>query len=73
MNFSKSKESFNKEVEEPRKVEFWWRLTIFIFPFVWLVLFICLPLNMLFTGKWGYSRKFNDKFLIPWISRLHLD
>ena len=57
---------------EPKKVTFWWRLTILFSPFVWLLLFAGLPLNMLFTGQWGYGRKFNDKFLKPWWSRLNL-
>ena len=57
---------------EPQKVTFWWRLTILIFPFVWLLLFAGLPFNMLFTGQWGYGRKFNDKFLKQFLVFPHL-
>ena len=31
------------------------RLTILIIPFVWIILFIGLLFNYLFTGKWGYG------------------
>ena len=62
---------FYKE-KRPQKVTAWWRLTILIFPFAWLMLFAGLPLNMIFTGRWGYSKRFNDVFLKRWWSRLNL-
>ena len=40
----------------------WIRLTIVIFPIVWILLFIGLPINYLFTGRWGYSK-------IEWVSK----
>lgn len=34
---------------------FWLRLTIILMPIVWVILFISLPFNFLFTGSWGYK------------------
>jgi len=58
--------------KSPQKVSFLWRFTILIFPLVWLVLFIGLPFNMLFTGRWGYGKKLTDRILTPWVRRLNL-
>lgn len=33
----------------------WLRLTIILFPIVWLLLFISLPITFIITGKWGYD------------------
>lgn len=35
----------------------WWRLSLIIFPIFWVIIFISLPINFLFTGSWGYSHK----------------
>jgi hypothetical protein len=46
------------EFFKPRKRvnNIWWRLSGIAFPFVWLIMFIGLPVNFLFTGYWGYSK-----------------
>lgn len=42
--------------KEPKKVNNpLIRLTIIFYPIVWLLLFIGLPINFIFTGKWGYG------------------
>lgn len=40
------------------------RLTIIFVPFVWICLFIGLPINFIITGYWGY-----DLNKINWISK----
>ena len=45
---------------EPRQkenVSFLCRLSMIPFFLVWLILFIGLPINFLFVGKWGYGDK----------------
>lgn len=63
------------EFYEPKakeKISPLWRLTIFIFPIYLILLYIGLPFTMLFTGKWGYGRKFIDKFHGVWVYKLKL-
>jgi hypothetical protein len=40
----------NQKINNP-----WLRLTIVFFSITWLIFFIFLPINFLFTGRWGYS------------------
>lgn len=60
------------EQAEKGKISIAWRLTIFLFPIYYLVLFIFLPFTMLFTGKWGYGQKFYDYFHAKWMRKLKL-
>jgi len=55
------------------KVHFLWRLTVIFFPVAWILLFIGLPLNMIFTGKWGYGKFVIEKFWTPWMDKLNLN
>ena len=49
-----------------------WRLTIAIVP-LYLIVIICgLPINMIFTGEWGYGRAFIDNFHRKWFKKLGL-
>lgn len=33
------------------------RLSLVLYPFVWIILFLGLPFTYLINGKWGYSEK----------------
>lgn len=48
----------------------WLRLSIVLYPFVWLILFIGLPFNYFITGRWGYSKKWN--FILNWVDKIGL-
>lgn len=61
---------FYKVIE--KQTNFWWRLTILIYPIYWILLFSYLPINWIFTGKWGYARKFIDNFHSKWTNKLGL-
>lgn len=59
--------------KRPKKenVSILWRLTVIVFPFYFITLFCFLPVNYLFTGKWGYNGKFIDNFHSKWIRKLN--
>ena len=60
---------------EPRakeKISFLWRLTIILIPFYFVGLLSFLPIKMIFTGKWGYGRKFQDNVHGYWMNKLKL-
>ena len=61
------------EFMEKRKTvkSFWTRLTVLLMPFVWIVLFIGLPLNFLIKGSWGYNHK-HIKWFDKWRSNVGL-
>lgn len=46
----------------------WLRLSIILLPVVWLSLVVFMPINFMFTGKWGYGKKMN--WFLSWIDRL---
>lgn len=46
----------------------WLRLSIVLFPFVWLLLFIGLPFNYIITGRWGYGKRWN--FIVDWVDKI---
>lgn len=48
-----------------------WRLSLWVWPIYWLICFTGLPFAFLFTGKWGYGKKFQD-FHYNWLSKLGL-
>lgn len=54
------------------KTNIFWRLTIVLIPFYYLILFCLLPFMFLFTGRWGYSQKFYDKFHAYWMNKLNI-
>ncbi len=58
--------------KDKEKVSPLWRLTIFFVPFYYIFIVGFLPLNMIFTGKWGYSQKFYDNFHGVWMKKLNL-
>lgn len=41
--------------EKKRITNFWIRLSILIYPLVYIGIFISLPFKFLFTGRWGYN------------------
>lgn len=45
---------------EPELPNMFWRFMTLLFPAIWLILALGLPLNMLATGGWGYKRGFLD-------------
>jgi len=50
-----------------------WRLTLLFFFIYWLIsLLIVLPARWLFTGRYGYGRKFMDNFHNVWVYKLGL-
>ena len=60
------------EVPKQIKPSFIWRLTIIFFLIYLVLLFVGLPFNFLFTGKWGYGQKFFDNFHAKWMRKLNL-
>src|ERR1035437_6937480 len=63
------------EFYKPRskeKVSFFWRFTIIVFPIYLLLIFLFLPIKMIFTGKWGYGQKFYDNFHAKWTNKVNL-
>jgi hypothetical protein len=53
-----------------KKSSILWRLTILVFPIYYLLAFCFLPINFIFTGKWGYGRDFIDKFHSVWVRKI---
>ena len=49
----------------------WLRITILLFPFVWVLLFFGMPIYFIFTGAWGYKEK-HIKWYRYWISSLNI-
>ena len=45
------------EQRQKENISFLCRLSMIPFFIVWLILFIWLPVNFLFVGKWGYGDK----------------
>ena len=41
--------------KEKVKAGFWLRATLPLLIFVWLLLILFLPINFIFTGRWGYG------------------
>ena len=62
---------FYKKREKP-KINLWWRLTIIFIPAYYLILLCLLPFNFLFTGQWGYGKKFYDTIHASWMNKLNL-
>lgn len=60
------------EIKQKEKISFLWRLTILLFPIYYLIMLIGLPINMIITGKWGYSQDFLEKFHYSWLNKLKL-
>jgi TRAP-type mannitol/chloroaromatic compound transport system permease small subunit len=54
------------------KVSILWRLTIFLVPIYILLVFLFMPIKMIFTGAWGYGQKFYDNFHARWMNKLNL-
>jgi hypothetical protein len=54
------------------KITFLWRLTFFLLPIYFILLFLGLPIKMLITGKWTYGQKFFDNFHTKWMHKLKL-
>lgn len=52
------------------KVSFWWRLTIVVYVFYWIILIILMPIKWMITGKSGYGRNFLDKFHNVWVRKI---
>jgi hypothetical protein len=50
----------------------WWRLTILLWPVVWVLLLLGLPFTMIVRGRWGYSEPFLQKFIRPWAYKIGL-
>jgi hypothetical protein len=49
----------------------WFRLSIIFFPFIWLLLFISLPINFIITGYWGFDTK-KLKHIFNWMNNIGL-
>jgi len=49
----------------------WFRITILLFPFVWVLLFFGMPIYFIFTGAWGYKEK-HIKWYRNWIHLLNI-
>lgn len=50
-----------------------WRLTLFLFPIFWIILFIGLPIVFIIKGKWGYNDSFAlIRFYHFWCRKLNL-
>lgn len=60
------------KIPKKEKVSRLWRLTILFFPIYYLLAFCFLPINFIFTGKWGYGRNFIDKFHSVWVRKIGL-
>ena len=58
---------FFKEVEKVSNPLI--RITVFLFPIVWFLIFLTLPFNFIIRGYWGYK---NLNWLTNWHSRLGL-
>jgi len=56
--------------KQKEKIFFLWRLTIIFFPFYLILMLIGLPFTMIFTGRWGYGRKFMDNFHSKWMRKI---
>jgi hypothetical protein len=52
----------------------WFRLTLIFFPFIWILIFISLPINFIITGRWGYDERKNVliKLIHDWMNKLRL-
>lgn len=46
-----------------------WRLSILLFPLVYLVVIIGLPINFIITGRWGYGRM---NWFLKWLDNLKM-
>lgn len=57
---------------QKEKVKLLWRISILLYPIYIIVLYIFLPFNFVINGKWGYNRKFLDKFHYPWLNKINL-
>ena len=60
------------ERPKEKKPSFLWRLTILFYLIYLILVFVGLPFNFLFTGKWGYGKKFYDNFHSKWMRKLNL-
>jgi len=58
---------------EPVKANFFFRLTIILLPFYFVLLFLGLPIKLIITGKWGYGSKFIDNFHNKWLHKLNIN
>lgn len=54
--------------ERPYNSNIWLRLSIVFFPFVFLLLWLGLPLTYLIRGRWGYNRNFD--WILKWMDKL---
>ena len=57
--------------EEKTPVKFWMRLTLPFAIILMIIMFIALPINFLFNGKWGYSLGDKNR-LLNWFRALKL-
>lgn len=69
IRFSKFK--FYKQAKE-KQTNILWRVSLLPYTVYYLLLLIGLPFTFLFTGKWGYSRKFYDSFHSVWVRKIRL-
>ena len=58
--------------KQKQKVNFIWRFTMLLLPLYIILVWIFNPLQFIFTGKWGISQKFLEKFHYPWMNKLNL-
>lgn len=58
---------------KPRKrvTNIWLRLSIILFPPVWILILISLPFNFILTGKWGYGNK-TLKWFDKWVTNINV-
>jgi hypothetical protein len=47
-----------------------WRLSIVPFIIYFILLGCFIPIYFIITGKWGYGRKFMDKFHSVWVRKI---
>lgn len=58
---------FFKRKEKVNNIFF--RLTIILFPIVWILFFVSLPFNFIIRGRWGYSYK-SARWIDDWRNAL---